>query len=359
MPRDGRGLGNLFDTLIECPSVAELTREKFLVPTRIYAPTRPDLKGVKVVRGDYVESELAERVNTAKLVGDIVEHWHRLGERRRTVAFTVNVAHSVHIRDEFRRSGVLAEHIDGSTPIEERKRILAALASGTIDIVCNCAVLTEGWDRPEASCLILARPTKSLGLYRQMIGRVLRPADGKQDALILDHAGAVFMHGFPDDEISWALHEDRRATNEAHSARGQNGAPGLTTCPECQAVRFEGRPCTVCGWHPVKKPKPIAVADGELGSVGRDRSIHAPPQDELGFYRQLMHIAAGRGWKTGAAAHRFKEKFGRFPPWDWNRYKPMPPSPATVAWVRSRSIAFAKSRPRLATITIPDVPRPS
>jgi transposase-like protein len=93
--------------------------------------------------------------------------------------------------------------------------------------------------------------------------------------------------------------------------------------------------------------------------VGRDRSIHAPPQDELGFYRQLIHIAAGRGWKTGAAAHRFKEKFGRFPPWDWNRYKPMPPSPATVAWVRSRSIAFAKSRPRLATITIPDVPRPS
>src|SRR4029077_1011699 len=112
--------------LVECPSVAELTSQKYLVPARIYAPSRPDLKGIKVARGDYVESELAQRVNTAKLVGDIVWHWHRLSEGRRTVCFTVNVAHSVDIRDEFRRSGVLAEHLDGSTPIEERKRILAA-----------------------------------------------------------------------------------------------------------------------------------------------------------------------------------------------------------------------------------------
>jgi superfamily II DNA or RNA helicase len=107
------------------------------VPARIYAPSRPDLKGVRVTRGDYVESALAERVDTKKLVGDIVSHWHRLGEGRRTVAFTVNVAHSVHIRDEFRRSGVLAEHLDGSTPLEERKRTLAALAAGRIDIVAT------------------------------------------------------------------------------------------------------------------------------------------------------------------------------------------------------------------------------
>jgi DNA repair protein RadD len=102
--------------------------------------------------------------------------------------------------------------------------------------------LTEGWDRPEASCLILARPTKSLGLYRQMIGRVLRTADGKTDALILDHSGAVFVHGFPDDEIAWELREDRRAENKSQSARAGYNAPALTTCPECSAVRFEGRP---------------------------------------------------------------------------------------------------------------------
>jgi DNA repair protein RadD len=150
---DGRGLGNVFQMLIECPSVAELIANGYLVGTNVYAPTRPDLTGVHVRRGDYVESELAARMNTAKLVGDVVEHWLRLGERRPTVVFAVDVAHSVHLRNEFRDAGVLAEHLDGSTPIEERDRILAQLASGTIDVVTNCMVLTEGWDQPRVSCL--------------------------------------------------------------------------------------------------------------------------------------------------------------------------------------------------------------
>src|SRR5689334_23027100 len=113
---DARGLGNLFQVLVECPSVAELIGGGYLVGTRVYAPTRPDLTGVHVKHGDYVENELAARMNTAKLVGDVVEHWCRLGEQRQTVVFAVDVSHSVHLRDEFRRAGVLAEHLDGSTP---------------------------------------------------------------------------------------------------------------------------------------------------------------------------------------------------------------------------------------------------
>jgi superfamily II DNA or RNA helicase len=340
---DGRGLGNVFQALVECPSVAELTADRYLVTSRIYAPVRVDLKGIRVERGDYVETQLAERMNTAKLVGDFVSHWHRLGQGRRTVVFTVNVAHSVHVRDEFRRSEVLAEHIDGTTPLEERKRILAGLAAGTVDVVSNFAVLTEGWDRPEASCLVLARPTKSLGLYRQMVGRVLRPAAGKIDALILDHSGAVFLHGFPDDEIVWALHKDRRAENTSHSARGQNShSPTLTTCPECSAVRLEGKPCPACGWHPVKKPKSVEVANGELGEVDRARNVHVPPIDMLRFQQELAWIAREKGYEPGWVAHMFREKFG-----DWPRSRfvePMAPEQATRSWVRSRQIAFARSR---------------
>ena len=211
---DGRGLGNVFEIMIECPSVAELIADGYLVGTKVYAPYRPDLKGVKVERGDYVESQLASRMNTGKLVGDIVTHWLRLGERRQTVVFATGVAHSVHIRDEFRRTGVMAEHIDGKTPAEERDRILVDLSAGRIDLVTNAMVLTEGWDQPTVSCLILARPTKSLGLFRQMIGRVLRPAPGKADALVLDHAGATFTHGFAEDAIQWELSEDRQGREQ-------------------------------------------------------------------------------------------------------------------------------------------------
>lgn len=255
---DGRGLGKVFDVLVECPSVADLTAGGYLVPTRIYAPSQPDLAGIRVERGDYVESQLAARVDTPQLVGDIVTHWHKLAERRRSVVFTTGVNHSVHLRDEFRASGVVAEHIDGPTPIEERDAILARLATGSVEIVTNCMVLTEGWDCPDVACLVLARPTQSLGLYRQMVGRILRPAPEKTDALILDHSGGVFQHGFPDDHIVWSLSEDKRAENKANKARGERGSmPRITTCPECFAVRFEGKPCCVCGWRPKPRPRPL------------------------------------------------------------------------------------------------------
>jgi DNA repair protein RadD len=345
---DGRGLGHVFQTLVPCPGVAELTQAGLLVPARIYAPTRPDLKGVRIERGDYAKPQLAERMNTIRLVGDIVENWHRLGRGRRTVVFTVNVAHLVHLRNEFRRFEVLAEHIDGTVPLEERKEILARFAAGTVDVICNCAVLTEGWDRPEASCLILARPTRSLGLYRQIVGRVLRtaPAIGKTDALILDHAGAVFEHGFPDDDIAWTLDTNGKAVNEAHATRqAEPHRRGLKTCPECHAVRIEGQPCGSCDWHPVTKPELIAIADGQLGEVRRDRTVHISPQDKLTFYRELAEKRRRKPTiKDGWAAAKFKEKFGDWPPFDWRNPQPLPPDPATRAWVRSRDIAYAMAK---------------
>jgi superfamily II DNA or RNA helicase len=254
---DGRGLGNVFDVIVECPPVAELIAGGWLVPTKVYAPTRPDLKGVKVARGDYVESELAARMDQHQFVGDVVAHWLSLAGRRRTVVFATGVAHSVHIRDQFRAAGVWAEHVDGSTPIAERDVVLAKLASGPVELVCNAMVLTEGWDSPEVACLVLARPTKSVALYRQMVGRVLRPAPGKDHALILDHAGAVFQHGFVDEPIAWSLREDRRAENRTQTARSEHRAPALSTCPECHAVRIGGNACSSCGWRPQPKAAPV------------------------------------------------------------------------------------------------------
>jgi len=341
---DGRGLGNTFETIVACPSVADLIADNYLVPTRVYAPSRPDLSGVRVERGDYAEKQLAERMDDQQLVGDIISHWHRLSDRRRTVVFATGVAHSVHLRDEFRSSGVWAEHIDGSTPVEQRDSILAGLAAGTVEVVTNAMVLTEGWDQPAVSCLVLARPTRHMGLYRQMVGRVLRPAPGKTDALILDHAGAVFEHGFVEEPVIWTLAEDRRAKNPVHASRGRFQAPKLTTCPECTAVRFEGRPCDACGWRPQPKAAPIEIADGDLTHVDRSRrptdKINSPVE-MLRWHRELSGIATERGYRPGWAAHKFKEKFGH-----WPRERTVAPTSASAevrAWVRSRQIAYAKA----------------
>jgi DNA repair protein RadD len=346
---DGKGLGKIFREIVAPVTVADLT-PKYLVPAVTYAPMTPDLNGVQIRRGDYVESQLAERMNTQELVGNIAEHVHRIGTGRRTVVFASGVRHSVAIRDELRLSGLRAEHIDGTTPIEERDLILAELANGTIDVVTNHSVLCEGWDAPEVSRIVLARPTRSFVLYRQMVGRALRPSPetGKENAIILDHAGAVFEHGFIEDPIAWTLFEDQRAENHVHTARGKHVAPGLTTCPECHAVRLEGKPCSLCNWRPVAKPRYVEVKDGQLGEVTRNGSVEKPALNELEFYRELVALLDEKrqrhpGIKPGWVAHKFKDRIGNWPPLHWQGAAPLSPSPATRAWVRSRDIAFAKS----------------
>jgi superfamily II DNA or RNA helicase len=342
---DGRGLGGIFQTIIETPQVAELIALGHLVKTRVYAPVNPDLKGVRTQAGDYVEAQLAARMDVPKLIGDIVTHWHKYSERRPTVSFAVNVAHSLHIRDEFNKSGVRAEHIDGGTPKAERDTVLARLASGATELVTNCMVLTEGWDMPEVACCILARPTKKMGLYRQMIGRVLRPAEGKRDAIILDHSGAVFRHGFAEDPVEWTLDPDRRAASPAHVARCEKGCGSrLLECSQCSAIRVAGEPCPHCGFLPRRPPREVYVADGELGLLrdGRAQAQTYDPAARARWHGQLAYIARERGYKPGWVAHQFKRKFGCYPAWE-SQPQLIPPTPEVLSWVRSRMIAYAKS----------------
>jgi DNA repair protein RadD len=343
---DGRGLGGIFDCIVETPQVAELIEQKFLVRTRVYAPGEPDLKGIRIQAGDYVEAQLAERMDRDDLIGDIVSHWHRYGRRRKTVCFAVNVAHSLHIRDEFNKSIVKAEHIDGSMPKPERDAALARLASGEIELLTNCMVLTEGWDLPEASCCVLARPTRKMGLYRQMVGRVLRPAPGKLNAVVLDHAGAVYRHGFVEDRVEWTLEPDRRATTPAHAARLRAGySRRLIECSQCGAVRIAGEACAHCGFLPQRPPKAIVFGDGDLALVDRQNRTalqFSDPNERMRWHAMLTAIAHQRGYRPGWIGHKFKEKFGMWPA--TRTIEPIAPTPEILAWVRSRIIAYAKRR---------------
>jgi superfamily II DNA or RNA helicase len=341
---DGRGLGGIFETMIECPQVPDLIKDGYLVGTRTYAPVNPDLSGVHTRHGDYVENELADRMDRPRLVGDIVQHWHKHGERRKTVCFAVSVGHSVHIRDEFIGSGVRCEHIDGTTPKPERDATLARLASGEIEIVTNCMVLTEGWDMPEAGCCILARPTRKMGLYRQMIGRVLRPAEGKPDAIVLDHSGAVFRHGLVEDRVEWTLDPDRASENRTHAARDLEHGSRLLECSQCGSIRVAGEPCAHCGFLPQRPPRSVFIADGDLALVDGSRRTNGnvfDPAERERWHAMLVWIADERGYKPGWAAYKFKEKFGAWPPWG-AKPEPIPPTPEIRSWVRSRMIAYAR-----------------
>jgi DNA repair protein RadD len=341
---DGRGLGNIFTIIVQCPQVAELIEGGYLVKSRLYAPVDPDLRGVRTQQGDYVVGQLEHRMNTDALVGDIVTHWLKYGERRRTVVFAVGVEHSIHIRNEFAQAGVRAEHLDGNTPIAEREAILERLRTGETEIVTNCMVLTEGWDMPEVGCCILARPTKQMGLYRQMIGRVLRPAVGKTDAVILDHSGAWRLHGRPEDPVEWTLDVDKRARNVAHEQRERGEAPALLECPSCHAIMVSP-PCDACGWKPQPRARAAEFEDGDLALVvgGKAKTVTYDATTRRQWHGMFVTIAQERGYQRGWIAHKFKEKFGTWPDWG-STPEPLAPTPEVRSWVRSRQIAYAKRR---------------
>ena len=342
---DGRGLGNFFNEIVIGPQVFELIAQEHLVRTVYFAPPTPDLKGVETRQGDYAINQLADRMNRDDLVGDIVTNWHKHGQRRKTIVFAVDVAHSAHIRNEFAASGVRAEHLDGSTPKPERDAILARLASGETEVVSNCMVLTEGFDCPDVACIVLARPTKQLGLFRQMAGRGLRPAEGKKNLVLIDHSGAVYRHGLLEDPIEWTLQTDKRAQNPKHEKRSREATSRLLECSQCGAIRTGGEPCPSCGFLPKRGGDAIVFRDGELARLdgnGKGKLIQPSPLEMRNWFAMLRYIAGQRGYKEGWVAFKFKERFGDWPA-DRN-VQPYPPTPEVSSWVRSRQIAFAKRK---------------
>lgn len=335
---DGRGLGHVYEDMILCPPIKILTSQGFLVPIRYYAPSAPDLTGVKVRMGDYVEKELTGRMEP--LIGSIVENWARIAMDRPTVVFATGVKHSIHLRDEFEKAGVSAAHMDGNTPDEERDQIFSALWEGRVTVLCNCMVLTEGWDCPPVSCCVLARPTKSIGLYVQMAGRTLRPWEGKEDCILIDHSGAVYEHGFIHEEIPWSLDSEGKI-QERIKRKNEKKKSRPITCPDCKHV-FEGlAECPECGWKPKTRGQEYEWVRGELVEVDKEVVVKYSTAMQKSWLCQLAQLGEDRGYKPGWAAHTFKKKFGHWPSRDWVVIKDIP-SPEVKAFCRHLQIKYAK-----------------
>jgi superfamily II DNA or RNA helicase len=178
-----------------------------------------------------------------------------------------------------------------------------------------------------------------------MVGRVLRPAEGKPDAVILDHSGGVYRHGLPEDHVEWTLAVDRRAVNPAQQKRDRGETPKLHECPSCKAVMV-APPCGACGWRPQPRGRAVDFEDGELGLVvgGTARASEYTEAARISFFQQLRSVQQTRSYKQGWTAHKFKDKFGHFPPRSYNDLPPAIPTDAVLRWVRSRNIAYAKAR---------------
>jgi superfamily II DNA or RNA helicase len=338
---DGRALGIGFDQLVDVVGVAELTRQGFLAPSRYFAPTQPDLNRVGIIAGDYNSQQLGEVMNVPLLVADVVQTWLDKAPDRRTAVFAVNIKHSIALAEAFQRHGVSAEHADCRTPTRERDAAFARFTSGETQVFCNVDLATMGFDLPELDCVVLARPTKSIVRYLQPIGRGSRPAEGKTDCIVLDHAGCVAEHGFAHELRHWTL-EGKRALEGPRKAVGGGPAEPIV-CANCSAVFQRTRTCPECGHINQPTGKMIDHVDGELVEVGpHDHQ----PIDHRTFYLELLGIARERDYRDGFAYHKFFEKFNAKPEPSWRHLPPLAPSAEVRRWVRSRQIAYAKSQQR-------------
>lgn len=248
------GKGRVFDQIAHEVGLADLIANGWLCPPIAKAPaTRLSVDGVGTRGGEFIASQLQAAVDRAELTEAACDEIVAAGKDRRSwVAFSSGVDHALHIRDALRARGVTAETITGSTPLSERDAIIRGFKAGRIRCLTNDSVLTTGFDHPPLDLIAVLRPTKSAGLWVQMVGRGTRLAEGKENCLVLDFGGNTTRHG-PIDCITGKIKEGDRA-------------PPTKTCPECQSIiPAAAVVCPDCG-H-------------EFPATEREREAHAAEPD--------------------------------------------------------------------------------
>lgn len=334
----GVGMGKYYNAIVDNIGVQKLIDGGHLVPGIYYAPSKPDLEKIRTIAGDYDKKELGERMNKTKLVGDVYIQWARLAGGLQTIIFAVNVSHSKALCNEFVRNGVRAEHLDAHSSDEEREDALRRLVNGDVQVICNVGLYTEGFDYPGAQCIVLARPTKSMGLYRQMGGRGLRPYLSKKECVIIDHGGCIDRMGFLEDDVEWSL-DGKKIAHKKKIIRKKEKK--IMTCDEC-CFLFTGPRCPQCGLDVKNYGKKIATTDDDLVEVGKNRKKFTM-EEKKHWYGMFEWYRRAKGYADGWKSHKYKTKFGVWPR-GMDYVGPAIPTDEFNNWIRYQYIKWAKSK---------------
>jgi DNA repair protein RadD len=366
------GLGSIYTGgLVRPIDLQGLIDAKQLVDFEAFAPSGPDLAGVRISRanGDFNPEDTFQRMTKADLFGSIIDEWEKRAGGVPTVCFCVGVKHAEFMSDAFNAAGIAAEWAFADTPPDERKAIGERLRAGETKVVANCEIFTIGTDWPWLECAILARPTKSPAKFVQMVGRVLRPYEDKERgyvkkrALILDHSDNHHRLGKVTDidRENTTLCDGSKASRSARKEKEKTEL-GVKCCPQCShIVATTVKTCPPCGYTwPVRVN--VATHDAELVAFGSGTrgKVKASPRGKAylqglprkDVYAQLLWIARDRKHKDSWAYHNYCEIFdiekvvivdGR-KVWtrvNMSKSRMVPPCYELSSWLRSRQIANA------------------
>lgn len=289
-------LSERYQAIVEPVTIGELLQAGYLVPARFYSAPNEELHKLKRSGTDFDQRQLFEKFNQPKLYAGVVANYSKFTPGKKAIVFNVNVEHSLKMAAEFNAAGIPAKHLDGKTPGEEREQILEDYAAGKFLVLCNCSVLTTGFDEPTIEVVIINRATASLALWLQMLGRGSRTAEGKDFFTVIDHGANVWQHGFYDEARTWQLEKKRRN-------KGDGVAP-VKLCPACELIiSSNARSCKYCGHEmpaPVKKKE---LLEAEFKQVFRREE---KPDAKKATYQELEVYAKQMGYKRGWVYHQLK-----------------------------------------------------
>ena len=335
-----KGLGKHYDKVVTVTTTNKLIAEKFLSPFRVFAASEPDMKGAKVVAGEWTDEAAAERA--MPIIGDCVAEYLKHGENKKFIAFGVNVAHCEEMQRQFLAAGVQCALYTYRTGDEERTEMVREFRKPDSYLrgLISVAALSKGFDVSDVEVIIMCRPLKSsLAEHIQILGRGLRSHEGKTICTVLDHAGNCVrfwdeMHDFFENGAS-ELDDGKR--REKKKAEKKEREP--VKCPKCKAVHAPAPICPSCGFVYPAYSNVIHEA-GELKALAGGAA--APKDVKQDVYAQLRYVARERNYQSGWVSWKFKEKFKVWPRGLADIEKP--PTPELMNWIRSRQIAYAKAK---------------
>ena len=299
---DGRGLGEWYSAMVLGPTPAWLTDHGFLAPARVLAPPGFQVQGLRKRMGDYDMRQAAEMLSSGQAMGSPLSHYRQHLDGETAVAFCCSVAHAEAVARLFNDHGIPAASIDGTMDAATRRRLLEQLGTGELKVLTSCSLIGEGVDVPSVAGCILLRPTQSLSLHLQMIGRCLRPSPGKAHAVVLDHVGNCLRHGLPTDDREWSL--------QGVAKRQREQAPSVRVCPGCFCAMRSGTPqCPECGHAFLPERRELQHVEGQLREVVARRERRTE-QSSAQSFEDLVRIghrrgmANPRGWARHVMAAR-------------------------------------------------------
>lgn len=343
------GLGDLYSNVVCGATTEDLVNRKWLTPLKVYIAKEIDMTGVKKVAGEWSQDAVTER--GMKITGDIVDEWikktHEIyGKPMKTIVFCSGVAHGADLVEQFANRGYNFVSISYKDDSEFKRAAIEDFAKPDTEIngLIATDILTRGFDVSDVMIGVSARPfSKSLSSHIQQMGRVMRPHEGKEFALWLDHSGNYVRFQEDWDQVYEDGVRSLKGVSEKTKKEPTEKEKTESKCPSCGYLWPKNSDtCPACG-HVRKRMNLVDHVAGEL--VELVTSLKVKKDDKQIFYSELLYIAKEQDYNPHWASHKYREKFGVWP--KGLDSKEVPPSIATQKWVRSQMIRWAKKERRI------------